>query len=165
VTGYPHNGSIIVTDAAGIAAGQWKAAMYVDANGQGTIAASVKNFRLPHPNQPDTDIVYACVEGPEAAAYVRGTARLSNGQGVIVLPEHFAGVAAPGGLTVQLTPLSPASLGLAVVEKGMPEVRIKELHGGTGNYDFDWEVKGVRKDQANYQVLRPRSEAALPQNR
>lgn len=163
--GAADNGVITVTDAAGAAAGVAKARMFVDFNGNGTIEASVKNFRVPHPNQPDTDIVYACVEGPEAAAYVRGTAHLANGQGIISLPEHFASVVGQDGLTVQLTPLSSDSLGLAVVEKGIPQIRIRELHAGTGNYDFDWEVEGVRKDHENDQVLRPHVETALVDNR
>ncbi len=163
VVGAPNNGIISVTDAAGAAQGLFKAAMSVDSLGWGTIVATVKSFRVPHPVQPDMDIVYTCIEGPEAAAYVRGTAHLVNGEGVISLPEHFVSVVGLSGLTVQITPLSPDSLGLAVAEKGIPEIRIKELHGGTGNYDFDWEVKGIRNDQADYQVLRPRAERAFSQ--
>jgi hypothetical protein len=39
---------------------------------------------------------------------------------------------------------------------------VRELHNGTGSYDFDWEVRsspqGVRKD---YQVIRARSEMRI----
>ena len=101
--------------------------------------ADIKNFRVPHPSQPDTDIVYACVEGPEAAVYVRGTAHLVNGEAVISLPDHFGSVASPEGMTVQVTPLSADSLGLAIVTKRLSGIEAKELHRGTGNYEFDWE--------------------------
>jgi hypothetical protein len=161
VAGAPNAGIISVTDAAGAAANVFKAAMAVDASGMGTITATVKNFRVPHPSRADADIVYACIEGPEAAAYVRGTTRLINGKGVISLPEHFVAVAGVGGMTVQVTPLSSHSLGLAVVEKRSSEILVTELNHGTGNYDFDWEVKSVRKGHEGYQVVRDRSETAL----
>jgi hypothetical protein len=158
VVGEPDAGIIAVTDAAGAALGIVRASMSVDPSGNGTIVADIKNFRTPHPDRPDTDIVYACVEGPEAAAYVRGTARLSDGNGVISLPEHFVAVVGLAGMTVHVTPLSADSLGLAVVEKRNDRIMVKELHRGSGNYDFDWEVKGVRKNHEGYQALRPRGE-------
>jgi hypothetical protein len=163
MVGAMNNGSISVTDAAGATAGVWKAAMYVDTSGQGTIEASVKNFRVPNPRQPNTDIVYACIEGPEAAAYVRGTAHLANGQAIVLFPAHFVTVAGAGGMTVQVTPLSADSLGLAVIEKRDSAIVVKELHGGTGNYDFDWQVTSPRKGYENYQVIRPSNETSLPQ--
>jgi len=65
-------------------------------------------------------------------------------------------------MTVQVTPLSSDSLGLAVAAKRLDGIVVKELHGGTGNYEFDWEVKSVRKGYEKYQVIRPRGETALP---
>jgi hypothetical protein len=140
VPGAPDNGAVFVTDVAGSATGiTAKAGMFVDGNGRGVVMADIKNFRVPHPSQPDTDIVYACVEGPEAAVYVRGTAHLVNGEAVISLPDHFGSVASPEGMTVQVTPLSADSLGLAIVTKRLSGIEVKELHRGTGNYEFDWE--------------------------
>src|SRR4029077_11993069 len=75
---------------------------------------------------------------------------------------HFAIVASPDGMTVQVTPLSADSLGLAVVTKRLSGIEVKELQRGTGNYDFDWEVKCVRKGHEDYQVTRSRNEMALP---
>jgi hypothetical protein len=129
--------------------------MFVDLNGVGTIEATIKNFRVPHPTQSDKDIVYACIEGPEAAAYVRGTARLINGRSEVALPEHFAH-AVSGGLTVQLTPLSANSRGLAVVEKTVSRLVVQELGEGTGSYEFDWVVTGVRRGHEAYQPIQPR---------
>ena len=137
--------------------------MFVDSSGQRTITAQVKNFRVANPARPNTDIVYACVEGPEAAAYVRGTAHLAGGQAVVSLPEHFVNVTAGGGMTVQVTPISADSLGLAVIEKRHDAFVIKELHGGTGTYDFHWQVTSVRGGHEKYQVIRPSDEMALPQ--
>ena len=53
------------------AGGNVKAFMVVDGDGTGWVVADIKSFRVAHPDKPDTDIVYAAIEGPEAAAYVR----------------------------------------------------------------------------------------------
>jgi hypothetical protein len=143
------------------AAGNPKAQMVVDVNGTGFVVADIKSFRVPHPEKPDTDIVYAAIEGPEAAAYVRGTAHLSNGAAVIDLPEHFTSIASSQGLTVQLTPNSAASLGLAVVEKSIERILIRELSNGKGDYDFDWEVKCIRNGYEDYRVIRPHADLEL----
>jgi len=153
-----------VTDAAGAAAGTSKVQLAVNANGKGQVTADVKNFRVPNPAQADTDIVYACIEGPEAAAYVRGTAELINGACTIALPDHFATVIEQIGMTVHVTPLSAESLGLTVVEKSPKSLVVQELHQGAGTYSFDWEVKGIRKGYEDYQVIRPQSERSLAQH-
>ena len=134
------------------------AGMYVNAAGQGIVFGNVKAFREPNPNDPNTDIWYASVEGPEAAAYIRGTGQLVNGSAVITFPDHFKAVAGEVGMTVQLTPLSADSKGLAVLEKSLEGVVVRELLNGSGTYDFDWEVKAVRKGHENYRVIRPKDE-------
>jgi hypothetical protein len=164
--GLPDNGAVFVTDAAGSATGiTAKAGMFVDDNGRGVVMADIKNFRAPHPAQPDTDIVYACVEGPEAAVYVRGTGQLVDGEARIFLPDHFVSVANVETMTVHVTPLSADSLGLSVVAKRLGDFIVRELHRGAGTYNFDWEVKAVRKGHEDYRVTRPRSEAAMSAQR
>jgi hypothetical protein len=153
----PDHGAMAVFDAAG----NDKAGMLVGVDGRGLVVADVKNFRVPNPDKPDTDIVYAAIEGPEAAAYVRGTGHLVNGEAVIDLPEHFANIASSQGLTVQLTPSSAKSLGLAAEEKSIKRIVVRELMNGKGNYDFDWEVKCIRKGYEDYRVIRSHKELAL----
>jgi hypothetical protein len=153
----PDHGAMAVYDAAGSA----QAFMMVDVDGTGWVIADIKSFRVPHPGRPDTDIVYAAIEGPEAAAYVRGTAHLNNGEAVIDLPDHFTNIASRQGLTVQLTPNSAKSLGLAVAEKSIDRIRVRELSDGKGHYDFDWEVKCVRKGYEDYRVIRPHKDFEL----
>jgi hypothetical protein len=155
--GDPDHGAMAVFDAGGTA----KAFMTVDGNGIGFVVADVKSFRIPHPERPDTDIVYAAIEGPEAAAYVRGTAHLSNGEAVIDLPEHFTSIASREGLTVQVTPNAAKSLGLAVEEKSIERIIVRELSNGNGDYDFDWEAKCIRKGYEDYQVIRPHKDLEL----
>ena len=125
----------------------------------GNISADgVKNFVIDHPLRNDKKIVYACIEGPEAAVYTRGTAELINGEAWITFEEHFELVVNPETITVQLTSLSAESEGLAVVEKTANGFRIKELRKGTGNYKFDYFVQGIRKGYEDYRVIRDKSE-------
>jgi hypothetical protein len=119
------------------------------------VIADVKNFHAPNPDDPTTEIWYASVEGPEAAAYVRGTAELKEGTATVRLPDHFKNVAVEAGMTVQLTPRSAESKGLAVVEQTPDHFVVKELFQGTGGYEFHWEVKAVRKGYEDYRVIRP----------
>ncbi|MFA6043913.1 MAG: hypothetical protein WC718_02915 [Phycisphaerales bacterium] len=122
------------------------------------LQCSIKNFVEPNPRDPSTDIYYACIEGPEAAMYERGTGTLVNGRAVITLPDHFADLASSQGITVIVTPLSADSMGLAVVGKGVGGFEVRELQRGSGTYAFDWEVKAVRKQYLDYQVVRPWTE-------
>lgn len=145
-----NNGKVTVLDASGIE----QAGLIINASGQGEVFGDLKNFRMDHPTQPNKEIWYASVEGPEAAAYVRGTARLVNGRAEVIFPEHFGHVANPETMTIILTPLSLRSKGLAAFEKSDAGFMVGELSDGTGTYDFDWEVKCVRKGYESYQVIR-----------
>lgn len=58
-------------------------------------------------------------------------------------------------VTVLVTPLSAQSKGLAVVEKSRERFVVRELLSGTGTYEFDWEVKAVRRRYERYEVVRP----------
>ena len=132
-----------------------KAGIRVDNTGQGEVFGDLKNFRIAHPKEADKEIWYASLEGPEAAAYARGTATLKNGKAEIEFPEHYQLVSQANGMTVMLTPLSGDSKGLAAIEKTEQGFKVVELLGGKGNYAFDWEVKSVRKGHEQFQVIRP----------
>lgn len=146
----PNHGEIQLYDENGA----WKIWMGVSVQDNGFITADVKNFRIAHPKDPEKEIWYASIEGPEAAAYVRGTAMLTGGEAFVPFPEHFTLVANADTMTVIVTPLSADSLGLAVVEKSADGIRVKELHRGTGSYEFDWEVKAVRAGHEDFRVIR-----------
>lgn len=136
------------------AEGRGRAGLYIDNSGRGVMFADVKNFRIDHPADAGKEIVYASLEGPEAAIYSRGTARLVNGEASIEFSEHFTLMLAEQGMTVILTPLSAESKGIAVVEKSTRGIRVRELMQGHGDYSFDWEVKGVRKGYEDFVVVR-----------
>ena len=150
LSGFPNHGFISVQDAGATT----QAGMYVDSSGDGVVFADIKSFRIPNPKQPGTEIWYTALEGPEAAAYIRGTGQLVNGRTIVTFPDHFLAVASPQGMTVQLTPLSADSKGLAVVEKSLNGLVVQELHSGTGTYDFDYLVTAVRKGYEDFQVIR-----------
>lgn len=150
--GSVNNGFVAVYDSTGAL----KAGIVVNAAGDGEIFGDVKNFRVEHPLQPEKEIWYASLEGPEAAAYARGTATLVEGRAIIEFPEHYRLIAQEVGMTVMLTPLSGESQGLAVVKKGKEGFEVQELMRGKGNYAFDWEVKSVRRGHEQFEVVRKR---------
>ncbi|HRG69224.1 MAG TPA: hypothetical protein PLS73_10275 [Saprospiraceae bacterium] len=118
------------------------------------ICEGVKCFKTEHPFDATKSITYACVEGPEAAAYERGTVQMINGEAVVNFSEHFKMIINPKTLTTIVTPLSSKSKGIAVIEKSCEGIILKELKGGKGNYQIDWEVKAVRKGFEDFQVIR-----------
>ena len=138
-----------------------QAGLAIDTNGDGIVFADVKNFRMDHPENEEEEIWYASFEGPEAGAYERGTAQLVNGEALVPFSDHYTLVIAEDGMTVMLSPLSAESLGLAVIEKTKEGFKVKELYGGTGNYSFDWEVKGVRKGFEDYKVIREKKDMVV----
>jgi hypothetical protein len=135
-----------------------RATFGIDSSGGSVLACNVKNFVCDNPQDPSTHIYYAAVEGPEVAAYTRGKATLHNGEATIELPDHFASITDEDSITVQLTPRSASSKGLAAVEVSGGRIIVRELMNGTGDYAFDWRVEGVRKGYENYRVVRPKHE-------
>jgi hypothetical protein len=61
-----------------------------------------KNFDIPHPTKDGWRLTHTCVEGPEAAVYVRGRIRNSN---EIILPEYWKGLVDINTITINLTPI------------------------------------------------------------
>lgn len=145
-------GQLLVCDSTGSARG----GIQIFSNNNCTVFGQLKSFVVDNPDDETTDIYYACVEGPEAAMYVRGTAQLVNGEAIVTLPRHFTAMALADGITVQITPLSAECNGIAVVKKGTASFAVKELMRGTSNAEFDWEVKAVRSGYEDFEVIRPK---------
>jgi hypothetical protein len=61
-----------------------------------------KNFDIPHPTKSGWRLTHSCVEGPEAAVYVRG--KLMN-ENIIKLPEYWENLVDPDTITVSITPI------------------------------------------------------------
>jgi len=118
----------------------------------GEVFGRSKPFIIPDPRRPDRMIKYTAIEGPEAAIYTRGKANLVSGRAYIKLPDHFSVMAVPSSITVNLTPRSADSKGLAAIEVTAEAIQVAELSGGTGSYMFDYVVYAARRGYENYQV-------------
>lgn len=132
-----------------------KGGLRVSAGGNLEIWGGSKFFIMERKSNKKEVIAYTSLEGPEAGAYDRGTAKLVNGELYIKYSEVFSEVINPKTVTISLTPLYSETYGLSIVEKTNEGFRVKELMNGTGNFSFDWEVKAVRKGYEDYQVIRP----------
>ena len=64
--------------------------------------SSKKNFDIPHPTKEGWRLTHSCVEGPEAAVYVRGKLINTN---TIKLPEYWEKLVDPNTITVSITPI------------------------------------------------------------
>ena len=104
------------------------------------LMAKVKNFRIPHPQLPNTNLIYSCLEGPENAVYVRGRLRNSN---KINLPEVWKYLVHKESITVSLTPIG-ANQNLVV--KGISNNQVV-LHPVKGiPIDCYYHIFAERKD-------------------
>jgi hypothetical protein len=61
-----------------------------------------KNFDISHPTKEGWRLTHTCVEGPEAAVYIRGRVKNKN---EISLPEYWKGLVDIDTITVNLTPI------------------------------------------------------------
>ena len=71
-------------------------------NGAHRLSAK-KNFDIPHPTKEGWRLTHSCVEGPEAAVYIRG--KLIN-KNVIELPEYWKKLVDSNTITVSITPIN-----------------------------------------------------------
>lgn len=129
-------------------------------NGDIRVTGSVESSRIANSNGRTVAITYTLLEGPEAAAYTRGTATLIDGAATVILPDYYLSVANPETMTVQVTPLSSDSMGLAVVEKNENGFIVRELMNGTGSYEFDYTVMAVRSGYEDLEVVRSLDDAS-----
>lgn len=150
VINYPNNGGLWIYDSSGTG----RAGIQINSSGYGLVYGDIKSMRVKNPLQEGTEIWYACPEGPEAAIYFRGTGQLNAGFATISFPDHFAVLATEEGLTVQLTPGSTESLGLAVTKKSLEGIEVSECRGGDGDYAFDYLVMATRKEHKDFKVIR-----------
>lgn len=140
-------------------------AYYVDPKGnsnlknlqvQGSFGVSgTKNFVIDHPLKSGYQLVHASLEGPEAGVYYRGTARLSNGEIKITLPDYFDALTRDNEATVLLTAKgeTPFLLSYDQFDK-----KSFVVHGTLPDGKFDWEVKSVRADIPALEVERKKNQ-------
>ena len=108
-----------------------------------------KVFDLPHPNIEGYRLRHACVEGPEAAIYVRGRVSVD---GIIELPDYWQNLVDKETITVQLTPIGCyQELFVERIDYGKT-VRVKNSAGGTINAYYQvWANRAGEKLIAEYE--------------
>ena len=107
-----------------------------------------------HPSKSNFVISYSSLTGPESGIYTRNVIEINNGEANVKFEDHFALQVNPESISVQLTPMSAKSKGLAAVDVTNEGFTIKELYNGSGNYKVSFFVQGIRKGDEKYQVVR-----------
>ena len=111
-----------------------------------------KVFDLPHPNIKGYRLRHACVEGPEAAVYVRGKVSVD---GIIELPDYWQNFVDKETISVHLTPMGAyQELFVDRIEYGK-RVYIKNQAGG--KIDAYYQVWANRAD-VSFDVEYPESD-------
>ena len=122
------------------AEGDIKAEGDVKSNGGDHILSEKKNFDIPHPTKEGWRLTHACVEGPEAAVYIRG--RVKN-KTEIPLPEYWKGLVDIQSITVNLTPIGAHQ---DVIIKRWDENKIYLQAKGGMPIDCFYYIMAERKD-------------------
>jgi hypothetical protein len=82
--------------------GNVKAKEEVYSNNGAHRLSSKKNFDIPHPTKEGWRLTHSCLEGPEAAVYVRGKLINTN---IIKLPEYWKKLVDQNTITISVTPI------------------------------------------------------------
>jgi hypothetical protein len=99
-----------------------------------------KNFDIPHPTREGWRLTHTCIEGPEAAVYIRG--RVKN-QTEIQLPGYWKELVDIQSLTVSLTPIGAHQ---DIIIKRWDENKIYLQSKGGMPIDCFYHVYAERKD-------------------
>jgi len=67
----------------------------------GTIFATAKSFKIPHPTKKGKTLTYGSLEGPENGVYFRGMSERK----IITLPSYWIKLVDQNSITVNLTPI------------------------------------------------------------
>jgi len=115
-----------------------------------------KNSVMDFPGDKSRQIFYAAMEGGEIGLYTRGQGKLKDGKASVRFPRHFSAVVSEKNLTVQLTPHSADTFGLAAVKVTPEGLQVAELGGenANGNFEFSYHVQGVKRGSEDYPVIR-----------
>ncbi len=123
--------------------------IYVGTGPTGPIGATgpqgIKSFVIDHPTKSDNHLIHACLEGPEAGVYYRGTVQICDkfAQGLpcfveVELPKYVDAFAT--NFTVQVTPVFEGKLRIANATK-VKDNKFR-IYGDPGQ--VDWVVYGSR---------------------
>lgn len=107
-------------------------------DGSGNVLSAKKNFDIPHPTKQGWRLAHSCVEGPEAAVYVRGKTQ----EKTIQLPEYWTGLVDESSITVSLTPIGKYQ---ELYVKTVTDNKI-EIGCDQETCEYYYHVWGERKD-------------------
>ena len=125
-------------------------------NVTGSLTKGSGTFVQPHPADPSKEVAYAFFEGPEHAVFLRGKAQLVKGRATIKTPEYFRVVAGKDeDITVQFTPRSIDTFGVAAVRVTKDSIEVRELKGGKHTYEFDYFITAKRGGFEGHQPIQP----------
>ena len=116
------------------------AATSVTSDGGTHLLSAKKDFDIPHPTKEGWRLTHACVEGPEAAVYIRG--RVTN-RTEIELPLYWKGLVDIQSITVNLTPIGAHQ---DVIVKRWDEKKIYLQAKGGMPIDCFYYIMAERKD-------------------
>ena len=100
-----------------------------------------KSFDIRHPNKEGWRLRHVCVEGPEAAVYIRGKL---VGNDIIKLPEYWKGLVDYESITVDLTPFDHPDGSLYVRGWNEDGILIGSSVYGTENISTYYTVTAAR---------------------
>jgi hypothetical protein len=156
--GVDGQGGDIGVSAYGTSSGVYAAGGYYGVNAAGTGygvwaingfgGTGAKYFVEPHPTDPEKEIRFISLEGPESGTYFRGSARTVNGFATIEVPESFRMVTDEKNLTVVLAPMGELAI-LACITKSLDRIVIQS----SKDVDFDYVVNGVRKAFKDHEAI------------
>ena len=107
----------------------------------GTInVQSWKGFDIKHPNKPNHRLRHICLEGPEAAVYIRGKIKNST---EILLPEYWKDFVEIQSITVSLTPIGAHQ---DIIVKAVTEEKVLLQSKGLMPINCYYHIFAERKD-------------------
>lgn len=106
---------------------------------------TVKTFVIDHPVDHDKYLVHAAIEGPEAAVFYRGTARLEGKTTEISLPSYASALIDEDSATVQVTQISDRQEACLLTTSRVRDGKFTVTAKAVG-IEFFWTVMATRKD-------------------
>jgi hypothetical protein len=96
---------------------------------------------IPHPVKPNTLLIHACLEGPEAGVYYRGKGQITNNfRTRVLLPDYVSSLATD--FTIQITPINGKTLVFKPLSVSEVVNNYFDVFGE--NCEFFWLVFGMR---------------------
>ena len=118
--------------------------MYYDFTTSEICYSTTKTFVIDHPKDENKYLVHACLEGPEAGVYYRGTGEIKNNKYTIVeLPDYVSSFS--NDFTIQVTQVikNDDDEIIPIASSSVENNKFK-VYGK--NTDFYWIVYGKRTD-------------------